>query len=831
MSLPAQFLAALALDDFSVYRWLEIEGIPHAFGTKGRDSSWFASRPAIERFTSILPYFNKTPSSFDAQLDVMAGMAKTMGQTQFDIVDVDGEQTLWAGAWDNTATRELSIAISVSDTDISYGGIVAADTSLYPTGGGTIYIGNETITYTAHNTGLQQFTGCVRGKYKSRPQAWLVGATISHKPYVMYGRRVWYYQVAEETPAAITATRATDNDKVLRFSGSISNYELDSSDAGVYILTCLSLEQELTRDIFRDLRTVRDTQQRGMVGHDFSKPGLRFASDPGGSSTSDRLYSEDINQLDENADSYFVHGDYKMFQVDKEIVMFSVYVSGNQAWLNLEARGLMGTPIEEHKPGFDLKELAWSARYDAGSALWEHFTSKWTSASDTVSMAAGDHPLIALLCVMLSTGDGTNTGSGRNYDVLPKEWGLGIPFDRVDIQAIRALANDSPDLVLNGFWDRPTKFAEFAKQCLAPFGYYGTTIVGDLWTVRKLQPPLPDQTVRSIGSSAIISKSRPSWDGNLLGLVQEVVFFYNRDVQYQKWQNQSQFVNVLGKQYAQGRGTRLKYELPQIYLKGPTPIPGRPPLGGMPNIELILQERLEFFRQGFTLPPPIIGLKLRYDYLDVEPGDLVSVTIATLPRIQSGTRGITSQTMRVLRKTVNEDSKIVDISLQDTGYGVGDFGYFAPCAIVTAVEGGIYSEDILRLAVNEYTDPFDALGNAQTDVLPRDVNGDEFDWIRDNIDFVGGLTGVLPNFIEGASAAVPVDFFPTGGAPWGGTAPTIQLDQDFSSYDPGFGVGTIIMPLHNSVTQTERLDLKYFISLSDGDEEIISGRQAYRFYP
>lgn len=813
MSLPSQFTSTIRDSDaFSIDRWLEVEGIPYAYGSVTKSSAWFAARSALSQFLGIKAFFKKTPDSFDAEVDVLDGLAKFMGHVDFSITDIENEQTLWAGAWDNTYTRELSVALTKAGVTVSYSGAVA-DTTKYPTGGGTVYIGNETIAYTAHDTVNKKFTGCTRGKHRSRPQAWKVGSIISYKPYVLYGRRVWYYQTV--TPTGGTA--AVDADKVLRFSGTVENYTLDSDDPGAYLLSCLSLEKEFTREVFRDLRTIRDTGNRGIVGTDFTQPGIRFSYDPGATqpSTANRLYSADIHQLDENGTPYFSDGAYFMFKVDKEFILFqSSVASGSMAMI---ARGLMGTTVDEHKPGFSMQEVAILSRDVSGSSLWEHNSTigkRFRSATDATSTAQSDHPLIVLLQILLSTGDGDNNDGGRNYDVLPAAWGLGIPYDRVDVAGIRRLANETPDLVLNGYWDKPIGFGAFAKQCLAPFGFYGNTQVNDLWTVRRLVPPLPDAVTRDLSSQHFVSKQKPSWDANLLGLVQEVEYLYNRDVQYGTWTRNTIFVNGLGKQYAQGKGRRLKYDLPQLYEKGLSPIPGRPPLGGMPNVELMLQERLEFLKQGFSLPPPVITRRFTYDCLDIEPGDLIKITDIMLPRIQDGIRGISLQMMRVLRKTIDEGSKTVELALQDCGFGIGDFGYIAPSAAGT-ISGG----SSLTLLANEFTEATHVLGSSQKDYLPRDEAGTAYDWIQALKDGPGTVELVSKNFASSAVMTIST---------WNNATAVLT----FTAALPGWFVnGDYVLPLRNSATTMGVLTSKYFVFLSDADEDLQGVRLAFRFYP
>lgn len=818
MSVPSAFTNVLTnAAAFDVWRWLEIEGIPSAYGNISRSSSFFSSRAAADQFTGIVANFKTTPDQFEAQLDVLEAVAKYAAQVEFSLVDLDGTQTLWAGSWDVAEARELSSAVSAFGATISYGG-AAASTSLYPTGGGTIYIGNETITYTAHNTGTKQFTGCSRGRYKSTAQAWGVGALLSHKPYLFYGRRVWYYQALKaKDPSFATPTQA---DALLRFSGTVENLRLDDRDVGVYVLQCVSLEREFARPVFRDLRQVKDTTKRGMVGDDFSKPGMRFLNQPNANESSDRLYGPDVMQYSRVGAPYFENGDRYLFRIDDEFVMFLAETSAAPGALQMVARACLGTEVEEHSAGFVAKEVAWCARYIANSNLPEHLYTRFNSPPTNWSRAAGDHPLIVLLCLMLSTGQGTNTPGGlaRNYDILPKEWGLGIPYSRIDVAGIELLANETRELALNGFWEQEMPFGELAKQALAPFGMYSLTLPGGQWTIRKLRPPLPNEVTTTITKADIISKSSLGWDGNLAGLVQEVEYLYNRDLKSNRWLNSSVFINGNAQQYAQDKGRRLSYQLPHIYSRGPTPIAGRPPLGGMPNVELFLQERLDFFRQGYTMAPPIINMRCRYDKLTVAVGSLVTVTEGRLPVVQSGVRGPSGQIMRVLKVVPDEGSKTVELTLQDTGFGAVDFGYINFAAKVLARTG---SEQV-ELADNAVMPEYDTFGNAQYDALVTDLNGDQHEWIAR-----------IMNDADAKLLAVSADFGDTAILDIVGytSPPTATVDWSPAGALAWLDAGAFLIPV-STVAQVDFLRNNFSaVFMSEGTNALEDGEDPYKLYP
>lgn len=814
MTLPTQFQTTLDGVGFEIWRWLEIEGLPHCFGSKSQNSGWFSGRSALEQFSSIKPYFKGTPDQFDAQLDVLEAVAKYAGQVEFRISDIDDSLTLLAGSWDNRYTAFLGVDVTKSGATLTYTPLTGGnplDTTNYPTGGGTIYIGNETISYTAHNTGTFQFTGCTRGKYRSRPQAWRQGAVISHKPYLLYGRRVWYYQ----TLKPIGGSNPTDDDKVLRFSGTLENLRLDDKDPLTFILPCVSLEREFSRPVFRNLRAYRDSTNRGIVGTDFEKPGIRFGNQPGqDTGFGDRLSGPDVTQLNEDGSYHFEDAQQYMFRVDNEFIFFQAIIDlADRNDLQLQSRAAMGTSIEEHEPGFTMKECAWIARYDSTTDIFEHLFSRFNSTPTATSKAYGDHPLIVVLQLLLSTGDGDNTpgGGARNYDVLPKDWGLGVPYDRIDIEGIEQLANDHPDLAYNGFWEDEVPFGAILKECLAPFGFYSTSLLGDVWTIRKLRPPLPLEVTREISTDDIISKSGFGWDGNLTGLVQEVKYLYDKDIKRGGYTGQAVLVNANSLQYAQNKGRQLKYELPHLYSKGPVPIPGRPALGGIPNIQLVLQERLEFFRAGFTLPPPVINLRLNYGFIDLEVGSLVEVTHDNIPEVQSGTRGVSSQIMRVLRVNIDEGSKSVECTLQDSGYGTTEFGFWAPAVRIEADLGG----GDFQLNSNEFTD------TDQTDALVVLQNGDSFDW----------LTWLLSAGSQPMLTAIKADFSQQAAVTFTDfdgvdiiTLPNITTEAAW------FGVGDVLVPNWETSDIVSAMRFYNAIFATQGSQ-LQDGGPPYKWYP
>ncbi len=672
MTVPANFTTNVALRHTRTYRWLEIEGIPVCYGTFTKTSSWFAARSALLQFESIKSYFEKasTPANYDGELDPLDGIAKYTGQIEFTIADIDDVITSWTGNANKSDWVYLSADHSAVATSITYTGDGSAWGS-----SGTLYIGAETVTFTGHNTGTKTFTGCTRGKYRSTAKAWGLGTPVSVRPYTLKGRRCWYYQVIEPR----VGTAAVDADKATRFTGTLESLKMDSAEPGAYVISVQSITKEMNKRVFRDLRQFNDTQEQGISGPPYGadEPGIRTAGNPGFVTGANTWNSRDVTLLD--------HLEVVLTRVDDELMFWQGITSGDP-YIALGQRGKFNTATVDHKSGFTAKECAWIAEYISASPKTEHSECRFNSATTTAAPTPADHPLMVLLQVMLSTGLGTNTAGGgaRNYDVLPESWGLGVEHSRIDIAGIEKLAAEHPDLRVCGVIESPMNFVDFAKEMLRPYGFYATETLGDLYTIRYLRPPLPDEVSRTLDDTSRISKQKPSWDANLVSAVQEVMFKSNFDIKDRDFKLHTIERFADAKLYTKGEGRVINYDCHFMYSRGGS-TRGQPTVGGQPNVASLLKSRSYLFRTRFARPPPIIIERVDYSFITSEVGDLVAVTHSYMPNAGLGTRGLTASICQIVRKQVDDASKTVELTLWDSGYNIGDYRYIAPSLEILTV--------------------------------------------------------------------------------------------------------------------------------------------------
>lgn len=669
-------------------RWLEIEGIPSAYGSGEPPGSFFASRGADEQFLTILPHFKNIPNCEDQDIDVLDAIAKTMGEVTFTLLDKEGDPTLWAGSGARSLWGYLAANLTAGATSLAYTG----PTSLFGSSG-TIYIGTETITFSSHNTGTRTLSGLSRGRYKSTAQEFGRGFPVSTRPYTMKGRKCWYYQCAR-TPGGTYV----DADKLLRFAGTLENFRMDDKDPGAYVLQVHSLEKKLTKEVFRELRAF--TCPQPITGPKGEELGVRTPGTPGWAETADSYaYSPE-------ASKHFDASEFVFARVDNEIIF--AQVTSDQLAFRLMKRGCFGTPIEAHKSNWTAKEVVPVGEYRTGSPEPEHYGIKFTSTATVGSPLWPDHPLIFLLQVLLSTGEGTNTSGGRNYDVLPEHWGLGIDIDRVDVAGIEEAAKETTWAKVGGVIEDSMSFVELAQKVLRPLGYYALTEMGDTWTIKYLRPPLPDDVTAELDGTTIRNKLTVGWDANLNGVVQELVFKYSYDLVARDYANIDVVVLNEAKVYTGGEGRRVEYEMP-LHWSDDVWRPGKPPGRGFSHDKL-RDDRYNFMKQRFIVPPPVIDLTVGYEFIHLNVGNLVSISHLYLPRFLTGLRGLDGDIGEIIKKSVDESSKSVRLAILMTGYNVASYRRFSPSLSITGVSGAN-----ITVATNFFTDAKTVGANTQTD--------------------------------------------------------------------------------------------------------------------
>jgi hypothetical protein len=411
MPIPSAMATSLGGPNIQVYRWLEIEGLPYAYGNVAKDATWFAARAAENQLLGIKDWLTSVPEGVSADLDTKEGVASTVGQQDFSILDYDGSLTKFAAVGATQLMDYLANDQIATDDTFIYTGADANITNAAP--GKYLYLGTETVQYGSVTTGTKSINAIVRGLFNSKAQAFGAGFPISAQPYTMAKRRAWYYVLAFDP---VNGT-PLDANKALIMSGTVEDFKLDEADLNIFVVTVESFERQINQDCFNTLRTLRDTNNQGIC--DSTNVGSGLKSYFSGAPVSDILFAtSDLNS--------YTPGENFYVRVDDEIIGFKR--DDVDPVFAMISRGCFNTEVVAHDPGWSGKEVA-GVVANAGTNLYdtsvdETRRSWFISAPTTDSPLLADHPLMILLQVMLSTGYGTNKVIGkRNYDVLPRGWG------------------------------------------------------------------------------------------------------------------------------------------------------------------------------------------------------------------------------------------------------------------------------------------------------------------------------------------------------------------------------------------------------------------------
>lgn len=728
MTVPAGFLSAIQAKEVTTGYWLEIEGIPYGYGTFPATAAFFAGRAAADQFLGIKSFLEHPdpPKGIDQKIDTLEGGALTMGQTEFELVDKDGTITQWAGIGYLTHRLYLATELAYDSNLISFFGNPAAYAA-----GQYIYIGTETIKIGAvvGNT----FTGCLRGQFRSKPQDFGKGFPIGERPYTMAMRRCWYNQAAASGQGRQSLV-GLDANRAVRFSGTLKNFHRKDNSYTTFVLEAVSIDAELNRECFRNMRSFKLNLGGGAIMDGAGADGsIQVRGWPGYGANAGCDSIPNVSTL-----LYPTALEKVLIKIDDEIFLGTVGDSGgnpNRGVIRLELRALFGTEPKAHHDGAVVNELipviandvTASVPGQSNSALAIRKASKFSSLPNDQSPYAADHPLIILLQLLLSTGNGNNWPGGvndRNYDVLPKDYGMGIDYSRIDIAGWEAAASEEPQLRFGGFIERAPNFITFMRNMLQMAGYYFFSTLGDKVSVRLLRPPFPDVTSQALNdNTGRIRKFKTGWDANWAQTIRDVTFKFGWDISDHSYKRVVIFTLANADVYSKGLARSIEIECPLLY-PGGSNIRGEPPFTPF-DVDQWLLNRKDFFQSRYSRPPPVIRERVSLDFIDVNIGDLVIVDHGQLPSTSTGAVGLTQEIGEVITKSIEDKSQTIVFQILLTGYALGNYRFVAPSlATVAVLSGDPGSGDITwALDPNTFSAPFGPTGQPQTDGRIEDNNG------------------------------------------------------------------------------------------------------------
>lgn len=667
--------------------WLEIEGLPYAYGTVSKDSSWFSGRAAASRFEGVRSWFAKDslPSLPPQTLDHLEG-AVGGGALSVQIVDVDGSLTeLTASArTDGRCVFQTAVTTPPQGLTASTTGAqtVSGDTSTWPASGAA-FIGYETITYSSKTTG--GVTIASRGAYRSRATSHAggvedpgvasngssridVGDLLTPYPTKLEGRRVWL--MAGHSPAS-------DTDCTEVWSGVIEEVSFGGADLRTLSLSCSQSFGELNAPAFGDLGTFGVPAREGAASPSWIIASRTQTGQPG-SFLAPEIYEfgavpyQRIDVIDDATAA----AKRRFLLADTGRGVDVLRLGGNFNTVGTSINVYRADSIDYVTPG-PLVNNGGSSGSFIQECVYIH--------PSYPPFTAGDHPLQVLLQLLLSDfGNGVNHAT---YDTLPSQWGIGLKPDRIDIAGIEDMIASTPDLRVRTVIAKPIeKLGEWARtHLLKPFGFFLRPSLGNLLSVGRLQSPNPDEITAAVAISRDDVVALGGWSSDVLSVIGTVVWKFGK--RYDPGEREIVPAPGIGwteTNHIQDNGRIVAIDYPKAgsVTIDASSLPystGRSPEG--------MNDYCGRVAARFAQPVATLDLTVTFKHIVREVGDFVSLTHDVIPSRLSATRGVSSQVWEVVGKTADFKRMTVGLTLRQTAITDLDTRYLAPAMLVVSVAG------------------------------------------------------------------------------------------------------------------------------------------------
>jgi len=292
------------------------------------------------------------------------------------------------------------------------------------------------------------------------------------------------------------------------------------------------------------------------------------------------------------------------------------------------------------------------------------------SATSSSPIVRAGNPLTLMLELLTGTGLGTN----GDYDFATHgaDEGLGMDEDLINVAEIES--------VRDTYFSGNTYYMSFSitgsevgrdfisREILKPLNLYPYTDGQGRFSVRVIKPPtVSTAEVQSITDEHIIGV--PTIDLNFEELVTLIEFSYDWDGS--EFDSKAYYYDS---DAVASRGVGKKAIA--INSKGWKT--------GSVDMNLIMESRKSSIFARYNPPPLKISLKTTFDRWLTEIGDLVPVTCALVPNVETGTMGITAREMEVISKSVDWTRGAVNFVLLDTGFSRDSYSSISPIMTVTS---------------------------------------------------------------------------------------------------------------------------------------------------
>jgi len=667
---PTAFTTALAQAAIRPDLWLEVEGLPWAFGHVTRDATFFSARTATEsKRLGVLALMEGVPAGVEQEARPIDGDG-SVGRLTLRLVDDSAGHVLdlVAGAARTDYVLTLSADMAAGTADIASLVVTGTpDATAYPVGGGTFYIGRETFTYASRSGST--FSTVKRARYRIEGQ----GDTWSHTagdwitPYARF--------VKTRRAALYMTLDGADANKVTRLLGTVAGLK---SERG---LTSFSLEMDSGLSLFRPrvhLGQIRGKLAVGVKAGDGSYGGsVDAAVDEGDPSTAAGIQLA-LTPSAVTGRAWTV-GQRVVVRIGDEYFAGELAASDTISVVAADGggRGCFNSPTTEHSPGDEVVEVL---------VLGERATTSLPEMQAPYTTSG--NPLHLWLAVLLSKlGDGSN----GTWDVMPFG-GVGVDAAFVDVAGVEAMAAQwLPAMRHLEVVEEPVEFSTWSASLLRTVACYPVQRLDGKLTVKRMTAPVSG-TYRTLSVTNIASV--PDWDANLGRVVGRLVVRADYDPNNSSSERGPYRTTYKGEMVGPGNEAQEHYanafaeevvECPGQW-SGLASSPSTFGGGQVTSADEVFARLFDIYRARFARPWPKLAVEALYDTLDIEEGDLVAVSLDHLPNVVTGARGLTSQVCEVLRKAPDEARGVVQFTVHQTGDRSLARRY-APAGVVASVAG------------------------------------------------------------------------------------------------------------------------------------------------
>lgn len=300
--------------------------------------------------------------------------------------------------------------------------------------------------------------------------------------------------------------------------------------------------------------------------------------------------------------------------------------------------------------------------------------------AEDASVTISGNPINILLAVLTSTGAGTN----GDYDWYAAVNGLGLDVTYINITNLEDVRDKwfpGNSHYMRFVIDKRLKAIDwFENEIFRPLNIYPVIDGDGKFNIKPFKPPIAAYTqIQSYNEDNIIGL--PDWDMNLEGMFNEVEWFYNWDDVNEEFADEAFYVDATS---VDNRGAGKKPVT--IKSKGlHTSISGVSL--NLYTADVIIRRKNAIFNR-FATPPLEIGAKTFFSRWLSEAGDIVPFTHGNLPDVSAGTRGLTTERLEIIRRSVDWKRGGVSIDFLNTGFDKGDYGAISPTMTVTAGTNG-----------------------------------------------------------------------------------------------------------------------------------------------